>query len=172
MRLTNILVTGPPRCGKSTLIETVVRSLDRPATGFFTREIREQGRRTGFNIITLGGVTGILAHESIKGRLRVGKYGVNLRDLETIALESMIPHTPDHVVVIDEIGKMECYSALFREALLQALDASNIVIGSIALKGDGFIQRIKTRPDVRLFLVTEENRTSLARTLSDLLSQG
>jgi nucleoside-triphosphatase THEP1 len=41
----NILLTGPPRCGKSTVIERLVRQIKRPVTGFFTREIREEGKR-------------------------------------------------------------------------------------------------------------------------------
>jgi nucleoside-triphosphatase THEP1 len=49
----NILITGLPGCGKSTLIERIVRKLERPAIGFFTREIREKGRRVGFSINTL-----------------------------------------------------------------------------------------------------------------------
>ena len=39
----NILVTGPPRCGKSTLIEKVILRIEKPMTGFFTREIKEKG---------------------------------------------------------------------------------------------------------------------------------
>ena len=31
----NILVTGPPRCGKSTLIEKVILRIEKPMTGFF-----------------------------------------------------------------------------------------------------------------------------------------
>ena len=58
---TNILITGPPRCGKSTLIEKVVSRIERPVTGFFTREIKGKGRRVGFSINTLDGKEGILA---------------------------------------------------------------------------------------------------------------
>jgi nucleoside-triphosphatase THEP1 len=40
----NILLTGPPRCGKSTLIERGVGRIQKPMTGFFTREIRKGGK--------------------------------------------------------------------------------------------------------------------------------
>jgi nucleoside-triphosphatase THEP1 len=164
---TNFLVTGPPRCGKSTLIEAVVRLIHRPARGFFTRETLDSGRRTGFEIITLSGSRGVLAHENLKSRIRVGRYGVNLDDLERVAVPAMIPSDPGEIVVIDEIGKMECFSALFRSTLLSTLASPNVVIGSIAFRGNSFIEQIKKRPDVKLFQVTEQNRNSLAKSLAD-----
>lgn len=156
----NIFVTGPPRSGKSTLIETFVRQVDRPVTGFFTSEIREGGRRVGFAITTLGGKTGILAHQGIKSRFQVGKYRVNLKDLEQIAVPSMRPSRPGEMVVIDEVGKMECFSPLFKQALVSALDSDYQVIGSIAIKGDRFIQQVKARDDLLLIPISESTRES------------
>jgi nucleoside-triphosphatase len=154
----NILVTGPPRSGKSTLIEKVVQRISRPATGFFTQELREKGRRVGFTITTLQGKTGVLAHQRIRSAFRVGNYGVNLEDLDQIAVPSMLPSTPDQIVVVDEIGKMECFSRLFKETLIQALSSDNLVIGSVAIKGDRFIQSIKTRDDVSLVSISKNTR--------------
>ena len=154
----NILVTGPPRSGKSTLIEKVVQRISRPATGFFTQEFREKGRRVGFSITTLQGQTGLLAHQGIRSAFRVGKYGVNLEDLDQIAVPSMLPSRPDQIVVVDEIGKMECFSRLFRETLLEVLSSDNLVIGSVAMKGDRFIQSIKKRDDVSLVSISENTR--------------
>jgi nucleoside-triphosphatase len=154
----NIFVTGPPRCGKSTLIEKLVRKIETPATGFFTREVREKGRRTGFSITTLDGKEGLLAHEKVKSRFKVGKYGVNLEDIDQIAVPSMIPTHRDEIVVVDEVGKMECCSPLFKKTLIEVLDSYHPVIGSIAQKGGKFIQRIKARDDVLLIHLNEKNR--------------
>jgi len=161
-RSKNILLTGKPRCGKSTLIERIVRQSSMPMTGFFTREIREAGRRLGFRIVTLDGKEGILAHVKIDSPIRLGKYRVNLGDLDGIAVPAMIPMIPEQIVVIDEIGKMECCSNRFRTTLEQTLDSPNRVIASIALKGDAFIRKIKGRSDVALILVSEQNRDTLA----------
>jgi nucleoside-triphosphatase THEP1 len=164
----NILLTGPPRCGKSTVIEKLVKQIPMPVTGFFTREIREKGRRVGFSITTLDGKEGVLAHEESKSRSKVGKYGVNIDQIDQIAVPSIIPSASDQIVIIDEIGKMECFSPLFRQTLIKTLNSENLVIGSIALKGGPFIQKIKEREDVLLVTVTETNRDSLA---ADLLKQ-
>jgi nucleoside-triphosphatase len=121
--------------------------------------------------VTLEGREGVLAHEKIKGPVRVGKYGVNLDDLDSIAVPAMIPSESEQIVVIDEIGKMECLSPLFRETLLQTLDSPNRVLASIALKGGPFIQRIKSRADVRLFHVSDRNRENLAPRLVNICLQ-
>jgi nucleoside-triphosphatase len=158
MARAHILITGPRRCGKSTLIERVVRELERPATGFFTRELRTGDRRVGFAIETLDGKQGILAYQDLRSCDRVGKYGVNLADIDGIAVPALVPSGPEELVVVDEIGKMECFSRHFRDTLIRVLNSSHRVLGSIALKGDRFIQGIKGRDDVLLIDLTEADR--------------
>ena len=157
---TNILVTGPPRSGKSTLIEKAINQIQAPITGFFTREIRQSGKRLGFSISTLDGKIGVLAHREIKSRYKVGPYGINLLDLDQIAVPSMLPSDPGDIVIVDEIGKMECFSLPFRRALLYVLSSENQLIGSIAIKGDNFIQNIKKRSDVLIIPISKSNRDS------------
>jgi len=169
MTKTNILITGPPRCGKSTLIKKVVSRIESPLTGFFTLEMRNKGQRVGFSINTVDGREGILAHQNMKSRFRVGKYSVNLKDIEAIAVPSIMPTRKQQIVVIDEIGKMECFSRLFKETLIKVLDSPNWIIGSIAQKGDPFIQRIKGRDDVSLIRMTPQNRDGLVGQLLDSL---
>jgi len=146
--------------------------MEEPAGGFFTREIKEGGRRVGFSINTLDGREGILANKSIRSEYRVGKYGINIEDIDTIAVPSIIPRGKDEIVVIDEIGKMECFSDLFKETLIQVLDSPNCVIGSIALKGDSFIQGIKNRDDVKVSNVTPQTRDSLVEKILDSIKKG
>jgi nucleoside-triphosphatase len=120
-------------------------------------------------LVGLGGREGVLAHEKIKGPVRVGKYGMNLDELDRIAVPAVIPSKPRQIVVIDEIGKMERFSSPFRESLVRTLDSPHRVLGSVALKGGQFIQQIKSRADVHLFHVSEKNRESLAASLIDVL---
>lgn len=164
-----ILLTGRPGCGKSTVIEKLIRRIDAPCTGFFTREMRNQGRRVGFSITTLEGRRGIMAHIDMRSKYRVGKYKVDLQSIDRLAVPSMMPQSIKEIVVIDEIGRMECLSARFRQTLDQVLDSSNRVVGTIALKGDTFISAIKARPDTLVIPVSEKNRQTLAHEILRLL---
>ena len=69
----NVLITGLPGCGKTTLIEKIASMIKAPVAGFITREIRERGNRVGFSVETFDGKKGILAHISREGQFRVGK---------------------------------------------------------------------------------------------------
>ena len=63
----NILLTGYPRVGKTTIIKKVIARLENTG-GFYTKEISEGKTRKGFKIITLQGKEGILTHrETRKG---------------------------------------------------------------------------------------------------------
>lgn len=165
----NIFLTGPPGSGKTTLIERIIPQVHKPCRGFFTREIRERGRRVGFSIISLAGQEALLAHENSPSSIKVGKYGVNLGKFEEIAIPAISPANEEEILIIDEIGKMECYSSLFREALLKILNAPNRVIATIAWKGTPFIEKIKKRADVTLVKISPENRDALVPAILNML---
>lgn len=170
--MNNILLTGLPGIGKTTIIEKVIDRLGgkEAISGFLTSEIRQEGARCGFKIKTIDGREGILSHVNIKSKKRVGRYGVDVRGFEELVLPLLNGNMKaKKLIVIDEIGKMECLSIKFVKAVRQALDSVIPVIGTIALKGGGFIQEVKSRSDVVIIQVTEQNRSMLPEKLISLL---
>ncbi len=159
----NILITGLPGSGKTTLIEKLASELREYApAGFLTEEIRERGARKGFMLTSLDGrSTGVLAHVDIKAEHRVGKYGVDIQGFERFLGSLPLSGLPQRLVIIDEIGKMECLSARFRDLVVSLLDEPAPVIATIALKAGGFIEQVKHRQGVLLFELTERNRDAL-----------
>ncbi|MFQ5906296.1 MAG: NTPase [bacterium] len=159
----NLLVTGRPGVGKTTLIRAVA---DRPmackAAGFFTREIREGGKRTGFKIETLDGRAGILASVSAESGPRVGRYRVNLDDLERIGVACIEKGLENSdLIVIDEIGKMELFSKRFRDVVERAFDSRIKVVATIKVGPGRFTERLTGRSDTEVLLLTEANRDSV-----------
>lgn len=156
----NILLTGAPSAGKTTVIRKIIDLLPSSANGFYTQEERVNDRRIGFMMHTLDGKQGYLAHQDIDSEYHIRRYGVSIENIETIAVPSIRP-IDDQFIILDEIGKMECFSDLFIAAATEALDSTNIVIGTITYGGTGFIQDVKNRDDVEIVEVTLENRDDL-----------
>jgi nucleoside-triphosphatase THEP1 len=166
----NLLLTGRPGVGKTTLVRRVLEQLPAvPASGFYTVEVRSQGRRVGFRAVTLDGQEALLAHVEIRSQHRVGRYGVDVAAFERIALPGLMPGPHTRLIVIDEIGKMECFSRAFREAVLRALDAATPVLATVARRGNHFIQGLKAREDVTVIEITPANRDHLVEKLADKL---
>ncbi|TKS58448.1 MAG: hypothetical protein EWM72_02987 [Nitrospira sp.] len=164
----HILITGLPGVGKTTLIRDLAKRLAeyRPA-GFYTEEIRnEQGIREGFRLMTLCGRQLVLSHIHHPGPYHVSRYGVDVPGFEQLLGELDLRHAQSRLIVIDEIGKMECFSRRFREDVTALLNQQSMLVATIALKGEGFIRQVKDRPDCRLVMVTRENRDHLTSDLS------
>ena len=156
----NIFLTGAPSSGKTTVIKKIIERLHHPANGFYTEEERIAGKRVGFMMNTVDGKKGYLAHQDIKSDFHIRRYGVSIENIEGIAVPSITPINRN-VIILDEIGKMECFSEVFKKAVVRALDSKNIVIGTITLGGDDFILKIKDRADMEIHEVTPDNRDSL-----------
>ena len=175
-------MTGPPGVGKTTVLRRAARELaglEKPLPlrvrgegrgeglsfpleirGFVTEEIREAGDRVGFRIETFDGRSDVLAHVKIRSPRKVSRYGVDLAALDRVLAEQFFPKRAD-VFLIDEIGKMECLSARFVETVESLLGSGAPVVATVALRGGGFIEAVKRRPDVLLWKVGPANRDQM-----------
>jgi nucleoside-triphosphatase len=162
-RFKNLLLTGAPGCGKTTVLERVAEHLgDLRLAGFLTLELRERGQRVGFEAVGLCGRRAILAYVRFRSTVLVGRYGVEPdRILPVIEEELVRPPGSVDAYLIDEIGKMECHYPQFILAMRRLLTEPVFVVATIALRGGGFITEVKNRPDVQIVQVTQANRQVL-----------
>ena len=164
----NLLLSGRPGIGKTTVITRLTEHLPNlQLAGFYTEEIREGGQRCGFRAVTLLKQTAVLAHVDYRSRTRVGRYGVDVAAFEKLALPELT--RPADLMLIDEIGKMECFSSAFVSAVRDLLDNARPLVATVALAGGGFIAEIKARSDVEILQVTRDNRDRLPQHLADRL---
>jgi len=165
------LLTGRPGTGKTSLIKQVVAGMKGKAGGFYTEEIRSHGVREGFRLVTLDGQDAILAHVNIHSPYRVSRYGVDIDNLDRVGVLALYQAAQQcDLVVIDEIGKMELFSANFREAILQIIDSGKRVLGTIMLSSDPRADAIKRKPQVKLVTVTRTNHQEVLEELLNWLN--
>ena len=162
-----LLLTGPPGCGKTTVARRSARILGSRATGFFTEEVRDAtGSRSGFRVESTDGKLGELSSRRSGPGPRVGAYVVDVAAFESVALPSLAGDR-EHVYIIDEIGKMECFSSAFRRRVREILDSGVRVLATIPARGGGpFLSEIRNRTDVAIVSVTRENRDRLPAEIS------
>ncbi len=152
------LLTGRPGMGKTSLIKQAVAVVKDETAGFYTEEIRSQGVRQGFRLVTLDGQEVILAHINIHSPYRVSKYGVDIDSLDRVGVSALHKAAQQYdLVVIDEIGKMELFSANFRRAISQMIDGGKRILGTIMLNPNPWADAIKRQPQVNLVTVTRTN---------------
>jgi nucleoside-triphosphatase len=170
-----MLLTGPPGCGKTTVLSEVVRILGEcswDVYGFWTPEIREEGTRLGFAVELLSGEREVLASRRLPGPPRVGRYGVNVAAMDRLVVPEVergvaaAEARRGAIIVMDEIGKMELSSQAFREAVLRAFGSQARILGTIMARPHPFADALKARQDVEIVHVTRENRGALPASIT------
>jgi nucleoside-triphosphatase len=158
-----LLLTGKPGCGKTTVIRRTVELLqDHRLAGFYAQEIRRHGGRTGFRALGLSGASAVLAHTDFRGSHRVGRYGVDIEAFEQLVSEEILEAENEvDLFVIDEIGKMECFSDVFVDAVTRILDSETQLLATVSVRGGGLISVVKSRSDVEILEVSTNSRDRL-----------
>lgn len=171
----NLLVSGPPRSGKTTVIERVRDRLETQgyrAGGIYCPEIRSGGERVGFEIVdVMTGDGRVLAHVDRDEGPQVGSYRVDVDNVDEICSVAF-PRAFEEadLLVIDEIAPMEVQSDTFVRGVRRALDSESPLIAAIHDRSTaGFIGEVKGREDTTVFEVSEETRDELPETLSNRL---
>ncbi|MEM3700860.1 MAG: NTPase [Candidatus Bathyarchaeia archaeon] len=159
-----LLLTGVPGIGKTTVLLRTVEALKAKGYsvgGMVSREVRSCGARIGFEILDLGSDRrGWLAHINQKVGPQIGKYRVNLADLDAIGAEAILKAIEEcDVIAVDEIGPMELFSEKFRLAVKRAVESTKPIIGVVHWKAKHMlIDEVKAREDAEIYAVTYENR--------------
>ena len=167
------LLTGSPGVGKTTVLMKTVNALKERGCsvgGMISREVREGGTRVGFEILNLNSSErGWLAHVNQVIGQQVGKYRVNMEDLNNIGAKAIMDAAENcDVIAIDEIGPMELLSEKFRDAVRKALESRKLVVAVVHWKAqDRLITDAKNMKDAEIFTVTAENREKLPTTIAE-----
>lgn len=174
----NLLVTGPPRVGKSTVLDRLVAALEAEGLdvgGVRSPEIREEGRRVGFRIVDVAtGEGAVMAHRDRDRGPSVGSYRVDVDAVAQVAGPALErAREGADAAVVDEIAPMEVASDAFVEAARALLDAATPVVAAVHQRStSGFVGEVKGREDADLVTVTGGNRDALPGELAERVLEG
>ncbi|MEF9951120.1 MAG: nucleoside-triphosphatase [Clostridium sp.] len=166
----NILLTGNIGAGKTTLLYKIIESLNLSIGGFkVNRHITQTGPIETKTFILSSYLNGIDNYKVATARTIHGNVTMNIlsngfEDAASPVIEASLRGRD--VIVFDELGFMESNSPLFKSSIFKALNSNKLVLGVIKDRCCEFLDSIRSRDDVLIIQVTEENRNNL---LSDIL---
>lgn len=162
-----LLLTGEPRSGKTTLLEGFIEAVP-DKQGFVTREVREDGERVGFELVSSLGQTATLASVNSASDIRVSRYGVEVDELDAF-LDDLPKVQAGNLLYVDEIGQMELFSDKFKTLITSYLNSDNPYAGTItSVFHDDFTERVLGREDVVLLNINQDNREQAREVLDGL----
>src|SRR3990167_373772 len=164
----NILITGMPRSGKSTLLKKLIQKFDQKV-GFVTNEVRKDGERVGFELETHTGEKSMFANMNFKTNFKVSRYFVDVDNLEVI-IPKVENFRNGDFLFLDEIGQMELFSEKFKKLVIKYIDSPNTCIATLSkVYTNEFIESIKNRTDIILIEITEYNSGEKDKYIETLL---
>ncbi len=166
----NILITGKPKSGKSTLLKKLVSDIPNKV-GFVTNEILGQAGRVGFEAETFAGEKTTIAHVDFQTPQQVSKYFVDTNNLEAV-LPKVAKFGANDFLYLDEIGQMQLLSKEFKQLVLKYLDSPNTCLATLScIFEDDFTRALKERNDITLVEISAEDREEKERLIRQLIQK-
>lgn len=160
-----ILLTAPPKTGKSTVVEKFIKNYLGKKIGVLTKEIRDdQNSRVGFKSVNLNGQEKVFMHVSeIDSDIIVGdKYKVDINAIDNFVVSEISqPVDKDTVIIIDEIGRAQSVSQKFLDTIDKLLNSDNNLLGTIVFDDEEWARKFKLNKNILLIEVSELNRDFL-----------
>lgn len=163
----NILIEGPPRVGKTTVVQKVLSLVKVRCGGFFSQALTRDFY-TNFRLVTVEGPNRDLSSRELLRRFDIaGLVGFNLEDLESFGNPSLARALESAtVVIIDQLGTLETQSEKFRRVVAQVLDSPKLCLATMTLSNEPFLEAIRRRPDVTTYAISRSNRSTLAEEIT------
>lgn len=161
----NLFLTGEIGVGKSTLLKKLIEKINTSIGGYVTERVIDNNTLK-YNLISLYDGT----EEYSISQMPLNKHSNNPKVFLSSFNEGVFSILEKsfyerNVVIMDELGFMESKAYRFQDIVFKLLDSSNAVIGVLKKRDCEFLNNIRSRKDVVIIEVTEENRDTLLERL-------
>jgi nucleoside-triphosphatase len=173
----SILLTGKPGVGKSSCLRHVADRCNLTVDGVISGELRENGKRAGFEMQLIGpGTRGLLASPEVESEIRFGtprshdgrpRLGVTHDFLKTDVcphLRALIGNVS--LIVVDEIGSMQASYPEFLHVVHELIAADTPLLASVSLADDPSIEALRNCRDIPTIELSLSNRDLIAAMLT------
>ncbi|MFX1410740.1 MAG: NTPase [Promethearchaeota archaeon] len=173
-----ILITGPPRSGKSTLIVKLIEHFHNrnyKIHGFLTPEVRKDDNRIGFDFesIKTNEIGKLARIGNYKTKYKLGRYCIFIEEFDKLIskLEDIDPKVVD-IIIIDEIGKMELFSKNFQNLIKKFFHSDIKIIATIGQRIQHPLKDYLLKiPEVVLFTLTRQNYQEIFKKIIAIISE-
>lgn len=153
----HIFLTGPKQVGKTTLLRAALADFPGSVGGFCTLRTRAYlGDAWSVHLLRPGcgeapGPQNLLF---VCG----AADGETASRFDRLGTAALAEGAGRDVLLMDELGPHEARAAVFRQAVLAALDGVVPILGVLQAAPSPFLEEVARHPQVRLIQVTAENR--------------
>ncbi len=158
----NIILTGPRHCGKSTLLNKIIKNHKGSISGFISEF---DDRASSCRQLQIRSLDGEVSACAVKWEN--DSYAINYETFNQFA-PGLIDFNAD-LIVIDELGKFEASCENLRFTVERAFSSPVNVIAILRLDAPSWINELKLRSDAMVINVNENNRNSLAGNIKELI---
>jgi nucleoside-triphosphatase len=166
------------RYGKSTLLGAVIEESGLSVGGYFVQRLMLEGQTRAFRLADAALEPYIPDKEVSdinKFRNIIGYIGDKMvwhpeileKEGTSIIRRSLMAGRP--LLLMDELGRIELQAPGFQQAVFEALDSSQPVLGVLKLESNVFLDAIRSRPDVRIFDLTIMSHQNAHQELTELI---
>ncbi len=161
----NLFLTGEIGVGKSTLLKKLIEKINTSIGGYVTERVINNNILK-YNLISLYDGTEEYSISKMPLNRHSNNPEVFLSSFNEGAFSILEKSFCERdIVVMDELGFMESKAYRFQDIVFKLLDSSNAVIGVLKKRDCEFLNNIRSRKDVVIIEVTEENRDTLLERL-------
>lgn len=159
----HLFLTGEKRVGKSTLLRRLLQALEISPAGYETRLWQVDGERRGYLFHSFCPVDPFQNDCPCSLRLAEKRSIPVLPVFEEIGAAALLAakESGAPLILMDELGKLERDAQRFQSAVLACLSCGKPVLGVLQKGEYPLEQAIRARGDVRILIVTPENREAL-----------